>query len=137
MRTKSMILGLAYLLMLGSVLSAEKKQINISWQELFPDQIERVYVIMKDGMTFPYTSHYGNKVYMSIGWLKKTLKGYKNKNYNIEDIAVVIHNHRMNKNFGQEDYRQYWMLKNYGFDGQFLMYCHRTKEVYSISLSNQ
>jgi len=133
MRIKVLTLGLICLFMLGSVLSAEKKrQIKISWQEFFPDHLERVYLIMKDGTIFPYTSHYDGKVYISIGWFEEALRKYKNKNYSIKDIAVVIHNHQKNKNFGQEDYKQYGMLKRYGFDGQFLLYCHRTKEVYDI-----
>ena len=127
------MIGLIFPLMLSSILSPEKKrQINISWQQFFPDHLERVYIIMKDGIIFPYTSHYAGKVYISIGWLEKALKKHKNKNYSIKDIAVVIHNHQKNKNFGQEDYEQYGMLKRYGFDGQFLMYCHRTKKVYDI-----
>ena len=131
MRVKLLVLGLILLLI---PLSGTEKAgiINYSWQELFPDHLERVYLVMKDGTIFPYTSHYGGKVYVSIGWLEEALKRYKNKNYSIKDIAVVIHNHQKDKNFGQEDWRQYYMLKRYGFDGRFLLYCHRTKEVYNI-----
>ena len=130
---RARILALGLILSLSPLFSTEKASvINYSWQDLFPDHLERVYIIMKDGVIFPYTSHYGSKVYISIGWFEEALRRYKNKNYSIKDIAVVFHNHRKNKNFGHEDWRQYGMLKSFGFDGRFLMYCHRTKEVYNI-----
>ena len=136
MRMKILILGLICLLMLSPVLSAEKKEIaNVDWRELFTEPIEIVYIIMKDGATFPHTSKHGAMVDMSIGRLEEELRKIKGKNYSIKEIAVVIHNHRMNKNFGQEDWRQYRMLKKYGFNGQFLLYCHRTKKVYDIEKS--
>ena len=116
------------LLMLASVFSASEKRIN-SWQELFPDHLERVYVVMKDGATFPHTSQDEAMVDMSIGRLEEELK---KKDYSIKDIMVVIHNHRMSKRFSHEDYKQYWTLKGYGFDGQFLLYCHRTNKTYCM-----
>ena len=130
MRTKVLILGLICLLMLGSFLPAEKKrQIHISWQELFPDHLERVYIIMKDGTIFQHSSQDDLMVDMSIGRLKEELEG---GGYGIKDIAVIIHNHRKEKSFFRSDYKQYWTLKSYGFDGRFLMYCHRTKKTYDI-----
>ena len=133
MKTKILTLGLICLLMMGCALSFEKKrQINISWKEFFPDHLERVYIIMKDGKIFEHASQDEARILMSIGMLEKRLKKFKGKNYSIKEIRVVIHNHRRNKSFTREDYKQYWMLKKYGFDGQFLMYCHRTKEVYDI-----
>ena len=106
-------------------------QIN-SWQKLFTEPFEIVYVTMKDGATFPCTSKHETMVDMSIGKLEEKLKKVKGKNYSIKEIAVVIHNHRMKKNFSQEDWKQYYMLKRYGFNGRFLLYCHRTKKVYDI-----
>jgi len=133
MKSKILTMGLIYLLMMGSVLFAEKeRQVNISWQELFPDHLERVYVIMKDGMIFQHSSQNETMVDMSIGMLEKRLKKFKGKNYSIKEIRIVIHNHRRNKNFTREDYKQYWMLKRYGFDGKFLLYCHRTNKTYEI-----
>ncbi|MBA7521148.1 hypothetical protein ES705_13251 [subsurface metagenome] len=130
MRAKVLTLGLLCLLLLGSILSAEKKrQIDISWQELFPDHLERVYIIMKDGVIIQHSSQDEAMIDMSIGMLEKRLK---ERGSNIKEIAIIIHNHRMKKSFSRSDYKQYWMLKSYGFDGQFLMYCHRTKEVYPI-----
>ncbi len=114
---------------LASLLVAEKKSFFASWQELFPDHLERAYVIMQDGATFPHTSQDDAMVDMSIGRLKEELK---KMDRNIKDIAVVIHNHRMKKSFSREDWRQYYMLKSYGFNGLFLLYCHRTSKVYSI-----
>ena len=127
---KILTLGLICLVMVSFVLSAEKKrEITISWQELFPDHLERVYIIMKDGAIIQHSSQDDFMVDISIGRLKEELK---NRDCSIKDIAVVIHNHRYKKEFSRGDYRQYWTLKDYGFDGQFLLYCHRTKEVYDI-----
>ena len=130
MRTRIRTLGLICLLMLGCALSFEKKrQIKISWQELLPDHLERVYIIMKDGTIFRHSSQDEAMVDMNIGRLKEELK---NRDNSIKDIAVVIHNHRNKKGFSREDYKQYWAFKGYDFDGQFLLYCHRTKETYNI-----
>lgn len=129
MRVKILTLGIISLLMLGSVLSAEKKGYTISWQEFFPDHLERVYMIMKDGTVFQHSSQDEVMVNMNMDMLEKELK---EKNFSIKQIAVIIHNHRINKNFTRSDYRQYWMLKKYGFDGQFLLYCHRTNKVSSL-----
>lgn len=133
MRAKALTLSLIYLLLLGPAFSAEKKEIsNVNWRELFTEPFEIAYVIMRDGATFPNTSENDVMVDMSIGKLEEKLQRVKGKNYSIKEIAIVIHNHRMKKNFSQEDWRQYYMLKKYGFTGRFLLYCHRTKEVYNI-----
>ena len=130
MKNKTFILGLISLLMLSSVLSGEeKRQINISWKELFPDHLERVYMIMKDGTILQHSSQQEAMISINIGMLEEKLR---EKNSSIKEITIVIHNHRMNKNFSRSDYKQYWTLKSFGFDGQFLMYCHRTNETYNI-----
>ena len=103
-----------------------------SWKDLFTEPFEKVYVVMKDGATFPVTSKDDAMVDMSIGKLEEELRKIKGKNYSIKEIAVVIHNHRMKKSFGQEDWKQYHMLKRYGFNGKFLLYCHRTNKTYDI-----
>jgi len=125
---KKIILALYLVLMVPLFAAADIK----SWAKLFTEPFEIVYVVMKDGATFPCTSKHEAMVDMSIGKLEEKLRKVKGKNYSIKEIAVVIHNHRMKKNFGQEDWRQYYMLKKYGFNGKFLLYCHRTKEVYDI-----
>ena len=125
-----MILGLACLLMLGSVLPGEKKrQVYRSWQDFFPDSVERIYIIMKDYTIFPYTSHYEDMIYIEIGRLEKALK---KKGYKIKDIAIIIHNHLDDSRFSILDHKQYRKLKKYGFDGRFLLYSRRTKEVCDI-----
>jgi hypothetical protein len=109
----------------------EKRQINFC-QKLFTEPVEIVYVIMKDGTPFNYTSHYDDKVYMSIGRLEKILKKFKNKDYRIEDIATVIHNHLKDCRFSLEDRKQYRRLKKYGFNGLFLLYSHMMNKIYFL-----
>jgi len=111
------------------VFSAQKKiEIN-SWQELFTDHLERVCVFVKDKTVFRFTSHYENMVHLNAGSMKEDLKKH---GYKIEDIEVVIHNHFTNCKFSNADDRQYSLLKSYGFEGRFLLYCHRTNKTYDI-----
>jgi len=110
--------------MLGSVLSA--------WQRLFTEPIETVYIIMKDRAILQYSSQDEAMVNLNIGMLEKKLRKFKGKNYSIKEIKIVIHNHRRKNYFSRSDYKQYRMLKKYGFNGRFLMYCHRTNKVYDI-----
>ncbi|MBA7513319.1 hypothetical protein ES705_05334 [subsurface metagenome] len=129
MRTKILIMGVISLLMLSSILSAEEKeQINF-WQKLFPDRLERVYIIMKDGTIFKHTSHYEDKIYMSMESLQRTLK---KKDCTIKDIAIIIHNHLKNSKFSSIDHKQYMRLKKHGFNGSFLLYSHMTSKTYDI-----
>lgn len=130
MRTKVLTLGLICLLMLGSVLFAEKKQI-IVWKELFTEPCEIVYFIMKDGQPFRVSSGGVKSIHVPIEELKKRLKDEKEA-YEIKDIAIVIHNHRTKPRFLEADWKFYRDLKKRGFNGQFLMYCHRTNKVYDI-----
>jgi len=131
MRAKILTLGLACLLMLGSVLPAkEKGQIN-SWQELFTEPFESVYFIMKDGTRFRKTNNYDDRVYVDIDNLEKELKTSE-KSYKIKDIAIIIHNHLDNKKFAPDDIKQYKKFKKYGFTGRFLLYSHVTNKTYDI-----
>ena len=88
MRFKILALGLIFLLMLGFVLSAEKKRQTNFWQKFFPDLLERVYIIMKDGTIFKHTSHEERFIRLGAGILEETLK---KKSYKIKDIAIIIH----------------------------------------------
>lgn len=118
------------------VLFAQKKEKISSWKELFPDHLERVCVFMKDKdkTVFRFTSHYEKMVHLNAGSMKEDLKKY---GYKIEDIEVVIHNHFTDCKFSDADYRQYSILKSYGFNGRFLLYCHRTKKTYNIEKNNK
>jgi hypothetical protein len=129
MRVKIIILGLISLLMVSFILSAEEKREANLWQKLFPDRLERVYIIMKDGTAFNHTSHYEDRIYMSIESLQGTLK---KKDYTIKDIAIIIHNHLKNSKFSSIDHKQYRRLKKHGFNGLFLLYSHMTNKVYDI-----
>lgn len=126
MRVKMLILGLICFLtpLLGS------ENFNF-FAPLFTEPIERVYFIMKDGTLFKHTDCYENLIYMRIGELETGLNTSE-KSYKIEDIAIVIHNHRINKHFTPEDICQYEDLKRYGFNGLFMIYCHMTNETYCL-----
>jgi len=68
---------------------------------------------------------------MNIDDLEKILKTPE-KTYRIKDIAIIIHNHFLDDKFSHRDWRQYRDLKNRGFNGLFLMYCHRTNKTYCL-----
>jgi len=106
-------------------------QIN-PWQKLFTEPCEIVYIIMKDGKIFKYENQDEIRVQMNIGKLEERLGKVKGKNYSIKKIKIVIHNHQRKNYFTRPDYRQYRMLKKYGFNGFFLMYCHRMNKTYDI-----
>ena len=127
MRLKILTLGLVCLLMLGSVLPADQSK---SWLDYFPDPVERIYVAMKDETAFVFTNHEERLVYMGAGILGDFLK---KKGYGIKDISIIIHNHRFEQKFSPADWKFYGDLKKREFDGLFLIYCHRTKEIYPIS----
>ena len=124
MKTKILILGLACLLMLGSALSA--------WEKLFTEPIETLYIFMKDGTIFQHSNQDEVMINMNIGMLEKELRKFKGKNYSIKEIKLIIHNHQRKNYFSRSDYRQHRILKSYGFNGLFLMYCHRTNKTYDI-----
>lgn len=98
---------------------------------LFTEPFERVYFIMKDGTLFTHTDCYENIIYMRIGELEKALSTSE-KFYKIKDIAIVIHNHRMDRYFTPKDINQYGALKGYGFNGLFMIYCHMTDKTYCL-----
>lgn len=130
MRTRIVILGLIYLLMLGSVLAIEKESIiNYNWQELFTEPVERMYVVMKNRIIFRVTSNDEKSININFGIMERELK---KRNYKTEDIEIIIHSHFADCNFSDSDEKQNRTLKRRGFNGLFLLYCHRTKEVYDI-----
>jgi len=118
--------------MLCCAISTEKKGHVNFWKKHFTDPIEKVYIIMKDSTIFNYTNLYNDRVYISIRRLEKTLKKFKNKNYSIKDVAIIIHNHFKGYKFSLEDYELHRRLKKYGFNGRFLLYSHMKKKVYDI-----
>ena len=133
MKIKILILVLIYSLMMSFVFPAEKRYIiEYSWKELFSEPFETIYIIMEDGKLFKQSNQDEIKVNMDSGRLEEGLKNLKSKNYSIKDIAVFVHNHFKVCRFSDDDYKIYRQLKNHGFKGLFLVYCHRSKKIYDI-----
>ena len=128
MRAKILIPSLIILLMFSSVLYAKEKYIK-SWLDYFPDPVERIYIIMKDGVIFKQTNYEERLVRLNVGILEKTLKKIS---YKIKDVLIIIHNHRFERHFSDGDWRFYGDLKRRDFEGLFLIYCHMTKKIYDI-----
>lgn len=129
MKNKIFILALICLLLLGSVLSAKGRSSVKSWEDYFPDPVERIYVVMKDGKAFRQTNNEERLIRLGVGALENFLK---KKGYEVKDIAIIIHNHRFERKFSPADWRFYGDLKRRKFNGHFLIYCHLTKEVFPI-----
>lgn len=113
-------------ILLAALFSSDKIR---SWADLFPDPIERIYIIMEDGVSFKQTNHEERRINLTVGRLEEALK---KTSYRIKDIAIIIHNHRFEREFSESDWGFYRDLKKHGFNGRFLLYCHLTKEVYEI-----
>ena len=135
---RKIIILLSVFFLLLSIPGCKKKLLitftfaNInSWQELFTEPFEIVYVIMDDRTIFPFSDQDEKRVIFIVGALEKQLRTPE-RDYKIKDIAVIIHNHFLRCRFSPKDHKQHRRLKHYGFKGLFLLYCHRTKEVYDI-----
>ena len=133
MRTRILILGLTYLLMLGSAFSVEKADIlNHNWQSLFTEPIETLYIITKDSQAFKYSNQNEVGICVDVGRLEGALRNSEGKGYGIGDIAIFIHNHLTVCRFSSADRKLYRTLKEEGFNGLFLVYCHTSKKTYDI-----
>jgi len=113
---------------------AEKPQ-KRSWGDYFTEPIETIYIQMHDNEAFKYTSHDEEEIDLNTqalqSWLKRVNQG-RNKNYNIENIKLIIHNHLNNFKFSERDYRTHRDLKQHGFNGHFMLYSNPTKQTYFI-----
>lgn len=135
MKVKSLVLSLIFLIVTLQLSAEEKRKIN-SWQELFTEPCEIIYFIMKDSQPFRVSSGGVTNTHVPIEELSKRLKN-EEEGYEIKDIAIVIHNHHTGRRFSPADWTFYRDLKHRGFNGRFLMYCHKTKEVYNIEDGNK
>lgn len=129
MKEKVLTLGLIYLLMMSFIFSAKEESHFNFWQKFFTEPVETIYIIMKDGTLFKYTNHEERLIHLGAGILEDTLK---KRSYKIKDIAIIIHNHRLEREFSESDWRLYRDLKRRSFDGLFLIYCHRTNKTYCL-----
>jgi len=139
---RKIIILLSVFFLLLSIPGCKKKLLitftfaNInSWQELFTDPVEKVLVFVEDKnspgdkVIFRFQSFDERAVYLRVGEMEEDLKKH---DYKIEDIEIIIHNHFVKCKFSESDKGQYRALKRRGFNGLFLLYCQRTKEVYDI-----
>ena len=128
---RKIILGLYLALLVPFFAAAESNP----WQKFFTEPIEKVLVFVEDKKSpgdkviFRFVSLDERAVYLQFAKMRKDLKKH---DYKIEDIEIIIHNHFADCKFSESDEGQYRALKRRGFKGLFLLYCHRTKEVYDI-----
>ena len=129
MRAKIFVLGL--ILLLTPLSGTEKADVlNHDWQSLFTEPCETIYIIMKDNKIFKDSTQNVGGVLVNAEGIKEALGN--TRKYSMEDIAIVIHNHRFRRKFSSSDWQFYRDLKKRGFNGHFLMYCHISKKVYNI-----
>jgi len=101
------------------------------FSKLFTEPIEILYIIMKDGTPFRYTSFDENRIWLNVEEMERGLRTPDRK-YSISDIAIIIHNHLIEDKASDDDRRQLKDLKKHGFKGLFLIYCKRTNKTYLV-----
>lgn len=115
---KIMILGLACLLMLGSVLPI----LGSFWDTAFRGiGYEKMFLRMDNGKMLKYTTY--NKITINRIDFFTFLK---NKDFAVSQIKVCIHNHPYSIEFSEGDKKFYRQIVKAGFKGKFLVY-HRGK----------
>ena len=131
MRAKIFVLSL--ILLLIPLSGIEKADVlNHNWQSLFTEPIETLYIIMKDNQAFKYSNQNEVGICVDVGRLEGTLRNSEGKNYKIKDIAIFIHNHLTVCRFSSVDRKLYRALKEEGFGGLFLVYCHTSNKAYFL-----
>jgi len=115
MRTKILTLGLACLLMLGSVLPV----FGNFWDTAFRGiGYEKMFLRMDNGKMLEYTTY--NKITINRTDFFTFLK---NKDFTVSQIKVCIHNHPYSTEFSEGDKKFYRQIVEAGFKGKFLVYC--------------
>lgn len=130
MKKIKMILVFLILLII-TIPSSALKKFNF-FSPLFTEPIEKIYFIMKDGTSFYHTNNYGGKIYVRIVKLEETLKRFENENYEIKDIALIIHNHLSDCRFSPADRTYYRRLREKGFNGLFMLYSNVSRKTYCL-----
>jgi len=124
MRARIVILGLIYLLMLGSALPV----LGNSWDTIFKGMsYETMYLKMNDGKLLKFTTYHKDKIDRV-----DFFKFIKKKGYKVSQIKVCIHNHpvRHNDGFSDNDKKFYQQICKNGFKGKFLLY--RRGKIYNL-----
>jgi len=79
------------------------------------------------------SSRMKNTIHLNIFLFKQLLKEFDpDEKYEIKDIAIIIHNHFLINEFSENDKDTHQFLKMQGFNGLFLLYCHRTNKTYYL-----
>jgi len=114
MRAKTLILGLACLLMAGSVLPV----FGSFWDTAFRGiGYEKMFLRMDNGKMLEYTTY--NKITINRTDFFIFLK---NKDYTVSQIIACIHNHPYSIEFSEGDKKFYRQIVKSGFKGKFLVY---------------
>jgi len=123
------ILILLFLLIFSFTFSKQKEIKTDVFNDYFTEPNEILYFIMEDYKIFCYTDSLKNKISVSLFKLEKFLK---KEGYEIENIAVIIHNHLLDCKFSKTDKKTYQRFKKYGFKGMYLLYSNLTNKVYIL-----
>lgn len=84
------------------------------------NKAERLFFICRDRQIFQFRSNNGkNRVSVKLADIIRTLA--RNGN-NLGTVWAVVHNHKWPEDFSEEDRKLLKILRDYGFQGKFLIY---------------
>ena len=113
-----------------NAVKSENKIMHAIFKNRFKEPIEVMYFLMSDMRLFKVTSNHENKVSFVLPTL---VKEFKQNEYDISDVIVIIHNHQKRAYFSNEDIIIYRLFRGEGFDGKFYLYVYRTKSIYELA----
>lgn len=107
-------------------------QIYVTKGLLFPDffkePFETAVFVLKDGRFYTFSSHHEHGIYL-YGGGSVIIEYLKKEGINIEDVAIVIHNHLTPASFSPINHRFFHQLQQAGFKGFFAIYYPFSKKV--------
>ena len=137
MKNKAIILALCLLCWTPTgvtnhynAVKSEDKIMYAIFEDRFTEPIEVMYFLMDDMRLFKITSNYENTIVLKIWELKRD---FKQKDYEIPNVIVIIHNHNQQAYFSDTDINAYRLFKGEGFEGKFYIYVYRNKTIYELA----
>ena len=92
----------------------------------FKEPFETVFIIMGNGRIYGFSAHLENTVGIGALFIKDFLR---NKGYEIDQIAIIVHNHSKMPHLSYSDICVYRELIRMGFKGFYGIYHEPSRKV--------
>lgn len=96
------------------------------FNKAFKEPFESIYFVFYNGDWLRLTTHYGPSTFIDAYYILNFLKKEKR---NLEDVAIIIHNHFARPILSDGNRIAMKRLKGMGFRGSFCIYVTGTKKV--------